>query len=195
MSPQLEPNHTHTHTHTVQQTAPQLSPLVWWMYGQPSDLVVPNAPPGAPTIRSSSGVRQGDPCGPLLFALTIQPQLRAVQQALPNLRIIAYLDDIALQGEFDDVTEGYGLIKQRLSEVGLEIQQHKSLVYSPDFDQKDEMSFALGIPTADGGLVVAGCPVGEAEFIADSASGASQEVEKLVQTLMELDLPVQRSHP
>ena len=29
----------------VQHTAPQLSPLVWWMYGQPSDLVVPNAPP------------------------------------------------------------------------------------------------------------------------------------------------------
>ena len=46
-------------------------------------------------------------------------------------------------------------------------------------------------PTTDGGLVVAGCPVGEAEFIADSASGASQEVEKLVQTLIELDLPVQ----
>ena len=46
--------------------------------------------------------------------------------------------------------------------------------------RKDEMSFALGIPTADGGLVVAGCPVGEAEFIADSASGASREVEKLV---------------
>ena len=114
-----------------------------------------------------------------------------MQQALPNLRIIAYLDDIVLQGELDDETEGYGVIKQRKNEVGLEIQQHESLVYSPDFDQKDEMSFALGIPTADGGLVVAGCPVGEAEFIADSASGASQEVEKLVQTLMELDLPVQ----
>ena len=79
-----------------------------------------------------------------------------MQQALPNLRIIAYLDDIVLQGELDDETEGYGVIKQRKNEVGLEIQQHESLVYSPDFDQKDEMSLALGIPTADRGLVVAG---------------------------------------
>ena len=33
--------------------------------------------------------------------------------------------------------------------------------------------------------------MGEAELIAGSASGASQDVEKLVQALMELDLPVQ----
>ena len=97
----------------VQQTVPKLTPLVWWMYGQPSDLVVPNAPPEALIIRSSSGVNQGDPIGPRLFALTIQPQLRAVQQALPNLRVIAYLDDIVMQGEFDDVKEVYMLMKQR----------------------------------------------------------------------------------
>ena len=53
------------------------------------------------------------------------------------------------------------------------------------------MSFALGIPTTDRGLVVAGCPVGKAEFIADGALGAYQEVEKLAQTLMELAPPVQ----
>ena len=80
-----------------------------------------------------------DPWCHLLFALTIQPQLRAVQQALPNLRIIAYFDEIVLQREFDDVTQVFGLIKQRLSEVGLEIQRDISVVYSPYFEQKCEM--------------------------------------------------------
>jgi hypothetical protein len=49
----------------------------------------------------------------------------------------------------------------------------------------------LGFQQAVGGLVVAGCPVGKPEFIAAKAIAAAEGVELLVNTLMQLQLPVQ----
>ena len=48
-------------------------------------------------IEVHTGVRQGDPCGPLLFCLGIQPVLEKVASSLGvGVEVIAYLDDIAL---------------------------------------------------------------------------------------------------
>lgn len=47
---------------------PTLARWVHWCYEQPSDLHF-----GKSVLRSSSGVQQGDPLGPLLFATAPQP--------------------------------------------------------------------------------------------------------------------------
>ena len=96
-----------------------------------------------------------------------------------------------LQGAHDDVLQGYRHLRDALAEVGLVIQPQKSLVYSPDFDEKDEIQIQLCIPAADRGLVVAGCPVGEPNFVAAHAYEVADTVEQQINTLMGLRLPAQ----
>jgi hypothetical protein len=96
------------------------------MYCKPSALLVPNAPLDAPTIQSSSGVRQGDPCGPLFFALTVQPMLQSVQQCFAEVRVIAYLDDVVLQGPYEEVKSAYRELRSQLDAAGLHIQRAKA---------------------------------------------------------------------
>ena len=50
---------------------PGLSRWAEWCYAQPSKLYF-----GSETISSEKGVQQGDPLGPMLFALAIQPLLK-----------------------------------------------------------------------------------------------------------------------
>ena len=56
---------------------------------------------------SAAGVRQGDPCGPCLFALTLWDSLEVSSLWHPEVRVIAYLDDVALQGPKEDVADAY----------------------------------------------------------------------------------------
>jgi hypothetical protein len=81
---------------TVAQRAPRLLPMVAWAYGQPSRLLVLGSQDD--TIASQRGIKQGDPQGPLLFCLAVQPALKAVQRAHVGVRPLGYFDDTYLQG-------------------------------------------------------------------------------------------------
>jgi hypothetical protein len=74
----------------VAKYAPTLYKTAAWAYNSPSLLVTPDGS----VLASAQGVRQGDPIAPLLFSLAIRPTLEALQQALPDAKLIAYLDDI-----------------------------------------------------------------------------------------------------
>ena len=68
------------------------------LYSKHSELLVPGAAAGSPHIQSQTGVRQGDPAGGLYFGLTLQGVLELMQELFPELRLIAYADDVYLQG-------------------------------------------------------------------------------------------------
>ena len=83
----------------VQQSAPALLPMVQWAYGDETPVHIVGAPEGTPPVMSQRGVRQGDPLGQLLFALTLQPVLERVDAACEEAPLVAHLDDMRIGGK------------------------------------------------------------------------------------------------
>ena len=112
---------------SIATAATPLLPLAKWMYSEASPLLVPGAPPNSARLWSKQGVRQGDPCGPLFFALAVQPVLKTLRELFPGVRIIAYLDDIVLQGPVSDVHLAHTRLTDELAKKGLQVQPGKKL--------------------------------------------------------------------
>ena len=77
---------------------------------------------GSRTIASESGVQQGDPLGPLLFALALQPVLRelATSRASGGLELVySYLDDLCLAGDELAVATALNTLRARCADIGL----------------------------------------------------------------------------
>ena len=173
----------------VAEQAPALLPLATWTYQEASPLLIPGVEHHR--LWSRSGVRQGDPCGPLFFALTIQPVLQSLQDNHPSVRVVAYLDDIVLQGPATALAPAYQFLRDGLSTVGLVVQPRKSWLFSHDAEAAASLAASLGIPHSAEGMVVAGCPVGTQAFVANHAYTAAEEVAHLIDTLMGTDISAQ----
>ena len=183
------------------ERAPGLLWLARYLYRLPSPLVVADAPPEAPDIQSCSGVKQGDPCGPLFFALTLQGPLESVQEAHSDVRVIAYADDTFLQGPATSVLAAFKDLVALSRDIGLEAQPLKCTAYSPNCANGKQVADALGIQHSTDGIMVAGTPVGSAEFVkqhadtvADKLTGKDvdgEHVPGIIDTLLDLDLSSQ----
>ncbi|KAL0206132.1 hypothetical protein P9112_001439 [Eukaryota sp. TZLM1-RC] len=80
----------------IKSDFPELSSFFYHFYGKESDLIFNSF-----GLKSTSGVKQGDPLGPLLFCLAIHKTLNFIKQKYPSIKIVAYMDDISLIGSFD----------------------------------------------------------------------------------------------
>jgi hypothetical protein len=78
----------------------------------------------------------------------------------------------------------------RLSEqIGLVMQQ--STLYSPTRANAVALGEELGFQANHGGIVAAGCPICDPDFVAEKAMMSASKVENLVSALTNLEYPVQ----
>ena len=74
---------------TVYKTVPEIFKFCHLSYSQPTKLRY-----GSRSISSEEGTQQGDPLGPLLFCITLQPLLHMLRSEL----VVGYIDYITIGG-------------------------------------------------------------------------------------------------
>jgi len=72
-------------------------------------------------IPSAEGVQQGDPLGPLLFCLTLQPIINQMSSPLN----VWYMDDGTLGGTLEEVKADFQLLESESKKIGLAVNVNK----------------------------------------------------------------------
>jgi hypothetical protein len=177
----------------VFEQVPALGPWAAYAYGTPSKLYVDGAPAESAPLLSSQGVRQGDPTGPLLFALAIQPELETAATAHSDCSLVAYADDITLQGSQQGVESTFRTLRDALLPLRLRINPLKSKLYCADTTVASETAANLGC-TATTLLVVAGTPIGAADRVAQYVSDRVSSTQECIDKLLGLPLTPQEQY-
>ena len=171
--------------HEVRSRLPALSPWIECCYG-----CQPLLHFGSHCLLSCIGVQQGDPLGPLSFALTLQPIVEQIKQEVPNLLINSwYLDDGTLCGSPDDLLAALNIIEREGPSFGLHLNRSKSLLFIPPSCSGSMPSNPLppDLPTTSEGFLLLGCPVGSPAFCASSASDRVEKIRSLIHLLPSLE--------
>ena len=105
---------------------PSLAPWVEFCYSQPAQLYY-----GESILWSCQGVQQGDPLGPLLFALILHPLVLKIQQSCQLNLQAWYLDDGTIVGDTLMVTKALRIIREDGPSHGLILNVDKIKLFLP----------------------------------------------------------------
>lgn len=100
----------------VAKHRPDILPFTVSAYGSPSILWAGNS-----LIESSEGVQQGDPLGPLLFSLALDPVLKSLHCDF----ISGYLDDVGMVDTIPSLITQIRVFEAAALEVGLKLNHAK----------------------------------------------------------------------
>ena len=179
-------------TEVLRQAAehiPEAYALVAKLYASaeaPSLMYGLDGQPVAARLLSAQGVQQGDPLGPVLFALVILPIMREFRQLFPDLTLPGFLDDLTVASLAGDlVTDlraaraGYDWLVLRLAAVGIAVNTDKTVCLLPQhaaeqlpadravhesLEQFASRELGGVKVLTDPGMRLVGAPVGSAEF-------------------------------
>jgi len=119
-------------------------------------------------LRATSGVDQGDPLAPLLFACGVRPRLRALEDQLRNLAVaagispegvsvLAYLDDVVVVVPPELASQALLTARAAFADLGLELQPSKTQAWSAS----SPCPQGLEPQWRPDGLTLGGVPLGE----------------------------------
>ncbi|XP_022031378.1 uncharacterized protein LOC110932107 [Helianthus annuus] len=175
----------------VRKRCPSISTLVDFLYGQPARLYV-----GDEYIWSSTGVQQGDPLEPLLFALVLHPLVHRIRDRYKLLFHAWYLDDGTLIGDATQVANALDIIRAHQSSegpsLGLQLNIKKTEVFWPTCSivNVQEGLFPRGIGRPVLGVKLLGGAISrDAEFISGMAFKRAKCAVKLMRCLKRLRDP------
>ena len=96
--------------------------LAWvqWMFSSKVPLFCADQ-----VIVCSTGVQQGDPLGPLLFAAGIHKILEEVKNRWGAIWSVWYLDDGSIMGRIEDLNDILAYLEERFGHIGLVVNFDK----------------------------------------------------------------------
>jgi hypothetical protein len=141
----------------------------WW-----PRLAVRRRGGGVDWVESRTGVQQGDPLGPALFAYGLSEVLRRVRSdaGMAEARVVdvAYLDDVAVIGDLRSTIRVAEAVERSAKDLGsgLELNWSKCEIFTPDLTaargQVAEWPPERRPVILDQGVVVLGIPIGIGDF-------------------------------
>ena len=149
---------------------------------------------GGEAIITTKGWQQGDPLGPLMFALTLLPLTERIEAEVEGLKMhVWYLDNGHFRGTLDQFRQVLAICLEEGPAHGLTISRRgltddpKSEIMCPDVNGPDE-PIGGGIPRVrDQGIIVLGSPVGTTEFERKIIMERIDKVEELTERLASLE--------
>jgi hypothetical protein len=143
----------------VASQAPRLLPLAAWTYRSHKPLVVRGAPAEALAHLSAWGAPRRSLRSPAL-RLALQGPLERVRDAFPDVRVVAYADDVHLQGPPEAAIEALRLLVTATAPIGLAPSLPKCAACAQLAATGLAVASALGIAHRPDGLVAAGTLLG-----------------------------------
>jgi hypothetical protein len=171
----------------VHNHAPGLSAFIKWSYGSHSPLFF-----GTYELVSQTGVHQGDPLGPLLFALGLHSLVLRLALEVPDLILQAwYLDDGLLAGSPIHLLKAILIILEVAPNVGIRLSLSKSTFWCHPSCRKaapegvDLNNFPIN-EVKEEGIILLGAPVGTPAFYRVATKSRLDKTVNIMEKLQDL---------
>lgn len=169
---------------------PEIFPWVRLCYASDSELLWFDQ-----SVISASGTQQGDPLGPLLFAICLYPLLLELKKLGKQFW---FLDDGSLLIPKSSLQSLFQILEKHTTSNLLRVSYKKSLLYHPDPNvfgtsstQEGEykISESVSVPFSSRGVVLLGSAIGCPEFIEEFLSKKIEDYRIICETIKRIDDP------